>query len=67
MRSAPTLGGLKKSPSTIDRTLVTLFPSRSLTPSLKSQFHFQASIPGMSKSIVMLSHTVMSGPRPILV
>jgi pyranose oxidase len=66
MRSARTLGGLKKSPNTNSRTLRTLFQSRSLIPSLKSQFHTHPSIPTMSKSIVMLSHTVMSGLRPIL-
>lgn len=67
MRSALTLGGLKKSLSIANCTLRTLFPSRSLIPSLKSQSHIHPSFPGMSKSIVMLSHTVMSGLRPILV
>lgn len=66
MRSARTLGGLKKSANTTNKILRTLFPFRSVIPSLKSQFHIQPSIPTMSKSIVTLSHTVTSGLRPIL-
>lgn len=64
MQSARTLGGLKGSPNTNRTTLPTLFQFRSLIPSLKSQFHTLPSIPTMSRSTVMLSHTVMSGLRP---
>ena len=66
MRSARTLDGPKKSANTTRIIQKTLFPSRSLIPSLKSQSHIHPSTPTMSRSIVTLSLTVTSGPGPIL-